>query len=150
MRPLKGHTTLRIMFLEQMLNERAHCIHTPITGVQPQSMFRAGIIRYCLELPVLDYTRKGLGEIIRQFVALLREAGFMCQIEGISLLGFVRHVEHHTEVGEVISHVSFLEVLIWMGGAMPGLFAARHSPSCTALACAPTGGATQFLQFAWS
>ena len=107
MRPLKGHTTLRIMFLEQMLNERAHCIHTPITGVQPQSMFRAGIIRYCLELPVLDYTRKGLGEIIRQFVALLREAGFMGQIEGIRLLSFVCQVEDQTKVREVISHVSF-------------------------------------------
>ena len=74
-----------IEFLEQMLDERAHGIHTAVNGVQPKSVFRARIVSFRLELPVLDRIRKGFGEVVRQFIALLSEAGFMGQIEGIRL-----------------------------------------------------------------
>ena len=54
-------------------------------------------------------SHKGFGEVGRQFIPLLREIGFMGQVEGIRLFGFVCQIEDLTEVGEVIGHVvSFL------------------------------------------
>ena len=105
MRPFEGDACLWIEFLEQMLDEGAHSIHATIHGVQPQSMFGARVVRVHLEVPIFDHVHKGFGEVGREFIALLREAGFMGQIEGVLLFRFIRQVEDQTEVGVVIGPV---------------------------------------------
>ena len=82
--------------LEQVLDERADSIYTAIHGMQPKSVLRARVVRIRLELPILDHVYQGLGEVGRQFIALLSEAGSMGQVEGIRLFRFIckRYGEH--------------------------------------------------------
>src|ERR1039457_5279909 len=60
-------------------------------------------------MPIFDHVHKGFGEVVRYWFSLLRETGFMGQVECISLFRFVCQFEDQTEVGEIIGHVvSFL------------------------------------------
>lgn len=78
-------------------------------------MVGAGV-RLSLELPVLDGIYEVLGEVGMQFVSLLREAGFMGQVEGLRLFVFVCEHDDHAEVGEVIGHVfPFVDGLLICG-----------------------------------